>query len=120
MTPYFLHDASFIASLTVAMLKGVFVQIVIPEKTNLALVQWASRGQLSQVMERGCRVWMSSAPFDHCKLMIVDKKWSLFGSMNWDPQSLRLNFEFNVECFDEVFATDLSKIVDGRIEESHE
>ncbi len=24
----------------------------------------------------------------------------LFGSGNWDPRSLRLNFEFDIECYD--------------------
>ena len=120
MTPYFLPDATLIASLNVATLRGVSVKIVIPEKTNLAMVQWASRGQLGQILQRGCRVWLSQAPFDHSKLMVVDGRWSLFGSMNWDPRSLRLNFEFNVECFDETLATELTKIVEERIEESHE
>ena len=32
--------------------------------------------------------------------MVVDGVWSLIGSANWDPRSLRLNFEFNVECYD--------------------
>ncbi len=45
----------------------------------------------------GCRVWLTPPPFDHTKLMLVDGMWSLIGSGNWDPRSLRLNFEFNVE-----------------------
>jgi phosphatidylserine/phosphatidylglycerophosphate/cardiolipin synthase-like enzyme len=40
-------------------------------------------GQLWQVLERGCRVWLSSGQFDHSKLMIVDGEWSLFGLANW-------------------------------------
>jgi len=28
----------------------------------------------------------------------MDDYWTLFGSTNWDPRSLKLNFEFNVEC----------------------
>ncbi|HUD96009.1 MAG TPA: phospholipase D-like domain-containing protein, partial [Woeseiaceae bacterium] len=26
--------------------------------------------------------------------------WTLVGSTNWDPRSLRLNFELNLECYD--------------------
>jgi cardiolipin synthase len=37
--------------------------------------------------------------------MIVDDQWVLFGSGNWDPRSLRLNFECDIECYD----TDLSR-----------
>ena len=46
--------------------------------------------------------------------MIVDKAWSLIGSTNWDPRSLRLNFEFNVECYDEALATELTGIFDAK------
>jgi cardiolipin synthase len=31
---------------------------------------------------------------------VVDGVWSLIGSANWDPRSLRLNFELEVECYD--------------------
>ncbi len=56
------------------------------------------------MLERGCRVWLSPPPFDHSKLMLVDRTWTLFGSGNWDPRSLRLNFEFDVECYDRELA----------------
>ena len=42
--------------------------------------------------------------------MIVDDVWSLIGSANWDPRSLRLNFEFDVECYDADLATRLNEL----------
>jgi cardiolipin synthase len=56
-------------------------------------------------------VWFSPPPFDHTKLMVVDGLWSLVGSTNWDPRSLRLNFEFNVECYDRELAAQLTEVV---------
>jgi len=119
-TPYLLPEAALIAALNVAVLRGVKVTIVIPEQTNLSLVQWASTAQLWQLLEHGCHVWLSDAPFDHSKLMIVDEQWSLLGSMNWDPRSLRLNFEFNVECYDPHLASTLTKIVETKIQSSRQ
>jgi len=29
----------------------------------------------------------------------VDDEWALVGSTNWDPRSMRLNFELNLECY---------------------
>jgi cardiolipin synthase A/B len=107
MTPYFLPEGPLIAALNVAALRGVEVDIILPEANNLALVKWASNAMLWQVLERGCRVWMSPPPFDHTKLMLVDRSWVLFGSGNWDPRSLRLNFEFDVECYDSGLANSL-------------
>lgn len=107
VTPYFLPDQQLIAALSVAARRGVEVDIVVPEENNLRLVHWASMAQLGQVIEPGCRVWLQPAPFNHSKLMIVDGLWSYFGSSNWDPRSLRLNFEFDVEVYDPGLAETL-------------
>ena len=80
-----------------AAMRGVAVNIILPEKGNLRFVEWAATAQLWQMLQRGCRVWLSPPPFDHSKIMVVDGVWSFMGSANWDPRSLRLNFEFNVE-----------------------
>ncbi len=115
VSPYFLPDESLIMALNVAALRGVTVDIVLPQENNLALVQWASTTLLGELIARGCRVWYSAPPFDHTKLMIVDRLWSLIGSANWDPRSLRLNFEFNVECYDAALAGRLQERIDRRI-----
>jgi cardiolipin synthase len=98
-TPYFLPDASLISALNTAALRGIAVDILLPEKNNLKLVQWASHALYWQVLSRGCRIWHSPPPFDHSKLMLVDDEWVLVGSTNWDARSLRLNFEMNLECY---------------------
>ena len=85
-----------------------------PEHGNLATVQWASTAMLWQVLEHGCNVWLSPPPFDHTKLMVVDGAWTLLGSSNWDPRSLRLNFEFDVECYDRQLASAVSQLADRR------
>ena len=45
----------------------------------------------------------------------MDDLVSLVGSSNWDPRSLRLNFEFNLECYDRTLAASLTAIVEERI-----
>jgi cardiolipin synthase len=62
-----------------------------------------------EVLEGQCRVWASPPPFDHTKMMVVDRAWSFIGSANWDARSLHLNFELNLECY----STDLTVRLDG-------
>jgi cardiolipin synthase len=112
-TPYFLPEPALITALGAAALRGVQVDILLPEKNNLHLVQWASTAMLWQVLQWGCRVWLTPPPFDHSKLVLVDEVWSLVGSANWDPRSLRLNFELNVECYDPEFAARMQSYFDG-------
>lgn len=118
VTPYFLPDEGLITSLNVAALRGVEVDILLPRQNNLRLVQWASTALLWQVLERGCRVWHTPPPFDHSKLMLVDGLWTLLGSANWDPRSLRLNFEFSVESYDRDLAGTLEAWVQAKLREA--
>lgn len=99
VTPYFLPDPDLVTALSLAALRGVEVDIVLPAAVNVPFVGWAMAAQLPQVLERGCRVWQSPPPFDHSKLMVVDGEWGLVGSFNWDPRSLRLNFELGLEVY---------------------
>jgi cardiolipin synthase len=118
LTPYFLPDQTVIAALNAAAMRGVEVDIVIPAKSDLPHVQWAVFGQLAQVLDHGCRVWAHPEPFDHSKLMVVDGAWTLLGSANWDARSLRLNFEFGVECYSVEFGAHLDALVVARTEQS--
>jgi cardiolipin synthase len=120
VTPYFLPDQSMIAALAVTALRGVRVDIVLPERGNIALVRWATQALLWQVLGPGCRVYLSPAPFDHAKLFVVDGSWVLLGSTNWDPRSLRLNFELDVECHDPGFAARVDDLVTQRRRASRE
>jgi cardiolipin synthase len=115
ITPYFLPDSALVTALNVAALRGVRVDVVLPERLNLPVVQWAATAQLWQVMRPQCRVFLTAPPFDHTKLMVVDGAWCLVGSANWDPRSLRLNFEFDVECYDPELAARLDVLIDERL-----
>ena len=114
LTPYFLPDPPVVSALNLAAMRGVQVDIVLPGRSNLPFVRWASQAMWWQVLEHGCRLWLTPPPFDHSKLMVVDGTWALVGSANWDARSLRLNFEFNVECYDVDLATRLGEIVEAK------
>ena len=114
LTPYFVPDASLITALRVAATRGVSVEVVLPERTNLPCVHWATQALLWQVVKRDVQVFSAPPPFDHSKLMIVDGVWTLIGSANWDARSLRLNFEFNVECYDTGLAAAATAIFEAK------
>jgi cardiolipin synthase len=115
VTPYFLPDQVLIAAIRLAALRGVRVDIVLPERSNLLFVQWAAMAQIGQVLGDDCWVWLSPPPFDHSKVLVIDGEWSLVGSANWDARSLRLNFEIDVECYDRKLAEELEALVERKI-----
>lgn len=113
-SPYFLPESELIAAITTARLRGIDVDIVLSEENNQALVRWACDAILPELVRAGCRVWKTTGPFDHSKLMIVDDAWVLIGSCNLDPRSLRLNFEFNVECHDSTLGRDMAELLESK------
>lgn len=110
-TPYFLPPEPLTMALGLAAMRGITVDIVLPEHSNHAILDWARRVPLRPLIEAGCRIWLMAAPFDHSKLMTIDDSWSLIGSANWDTRSFRLNFELNVELHDEAFARQLVDLI---------
>lgn len=113
-TPYFLPDEGLVTALAMAARRGVEVEILLPERGNLKLVQWASTAMWSQVLDGGSNIFLTPPPFDHSKLMVVDGLWTLIGSANWDPRSLMLNFELNVEVYSRAFAQRIDALLDRK------
>jgi cardiolipin synthase len=118
-SPYFLPDQPLIGALATAARRGIRVDIVIPGKNNLRLVDYAMTAQLDQVIRCGCQVWRTTGAFDHSKLLTVDEAWSYTGSSNLDPRSLRLNFELDTEIYDREVAQHISARIDSVIASSH-
>ncbi len=120
MTPYFLPDPQIQWALNLASLRGVDVKIITPRRNNIPPVRWAARTLYPNMLDRGVKIFESEGLFDHTKFMTVDGSWSLIGSTNWDPRSLRLNFEFNLACFDEKLASELNAEFSRKFAQSEE
>ncbi|MBV7486467.1 phospholipase D-like domain-containing protein [Bordetella sp. BOR01] len=114
-SPYFLPDQPLIGALATAARRGIVVDVVIPGRNNLRLVNYAMNAQLDQIVRTGCRVWRAAGAFDHSKLMTVDGAWSYIGSSNLDPRSLRLNFELDTEIYDRDLAAWITARIDSHI-----
>jgi len=115
VTPYFLPDQALVTALNVTAMSGVEVQILIPVRNNLRFVQWAAQAHAEDILEGHNRIFLTAPPFDHSKLMVIDDAWCFIGSANWDPRSLRLNFELNVECYDRDLVRQLDQLVEDKL-----
>lgn len=104
MTPYFLPPRELIRALQAASLRGVEVNVILPERNNLPVVHWATRNVLPELLEQGVRIFYQPPPFAHTKLFVVDDQYAHIGSANLDTRSLRLNFELAIEIYDQSFA----------------
>ncbi|MEA1831726.1 cardiolipin synthase [Methylobacterium durans] len=108
-TPYFLPNEVLASVLSLAAVRGLSVDVIIPRVSNHRLVDWATRAHVDPLLASGVRIWLNEPPFDHSKMLVVDEEWSFVGSANWDMRSFRLNFELNVEVYDAGLADALGR-----------
>lgn len=118
MTPYFLPSTEMISVMQTTALRGIRVEIVLPEVNNLPFVQWASNNMLGDLLQYGVELYFQPPPFVHAKLFVIDGIYAQIGSANVDPRSLLLNFELNVEIYDRDFAATLSAHISETVRKS--
>ena len=118
MTPYFLPSRELTGALIAAALRGVDVTVVLPERSNIPPVDWATRKILWEFLRCGVSICYQPKPFAHSKLFVLDQHYAQIGSANMDPRSLRLNFELAVEIYDARIASVLSRHIGDIVQKS--
>jgi len=95
---------------------GVAIDILVPGKSDYAMVGFATRSYYETLLSYGIKVHEYVDTFVHSKILIVDDELASVGSVNFDPRSFHLNFEAtavfeNAAVHDLVaaFAADLEK-----------
>ncbi|KXU36669.1 cardiolipin synthase [Cephaloticoccus primus] len=96
ITPYFIPDEVLQRSLIVKARSGVAVTLLVPEKSNHPITDFARRHYLRELREAGVTVKLHSPGMLHSKATIVDGSIALYGSANFDLRSLFVNFEIGV------------------------
>lgn len=116
-TPYFVPGPRFIIAMLRAAKRGVKVQLILPAKSDMKLVQLVNRSSYSTLISGNIEVYEREGTILHGKVMLIDGRWSVLGSANLDQRSFHRNYEVNViissEKFgtqvDEMFAEDISQ-----------
>jgi len=111
-TPYFIPDSSFMDACKIALLSGVDIRIMIPNKPDHLFVHWASWVYVGELVKYGAKILLYDNGFLHVKAIIVDEKVASVGTMNVDSRSFRLNFEVNVILYDESIVRQLKGMFD--------
>lgn len=111
VTPYFLPDNDMLDALVLTSLRGVEVELILPQKSNIFGMDWAMEANFEKLLKGHVKIYKTNPPFDHSKIVVMDDVWVFVGSANWDLRSLRLNFEACMECFSMDLARQLNKII---------
>lgn len=109
-TPYFLPPDAMIDALQAAAIRGVDVRIMLSHRSDVPLVQMASRSFIKDMLKAGVKVYFYQKGFLHSKLMTFDTSLTLIGSANFDSRSFEQNFEIEAFVYDEKVTLEANEI----------
>ena len=98
-SPYFLPSVGLRRELASPERRGVDVRILLAGKTDVPLMQWASRSIYRFFLDRGVEIFEYQPQILHAKVLLLDDVVYV-GSSNLDPRSLRINFEIMLRIRD--------------------
>lgn len=110
---YFVPDPQLLAALTDAARRGVDVKLILPGKSDSALVLHAGRAYYGELLRAGVRIHERRDALLHAKTALVDGVWSTVGSTNLDWRSFLHNDEVNAVVLGQVFGAQMQAMLDA-------
>lgn len=104
-TPYLMPNEQVITAMECAALSGVDVALMIPERSDNRLADYASRSYIERLLKAGVKVYLFSGGMLHAKTVVSDDMLSIIGSANIDFRSFDYNFEISAYVYDKSLAT---------------
>jgi cardiolipin synthase len=87
---YFLPDRNLVRRLSAAARRGVDVELLLPARSDVPLVQLAAAIHDRRLVAAGVRIAEHTRSILHSKLAVVDGRRLLIGSFNLDPLSMTM------------------------------
>lgn len=120
MNAYFIPDTLLRWAFTSAARKGVSVRIVVPARSDVKLVHYASRYLFARLLRAGVRIFEYEGEMMHAKAGVIDGEWATIGSFNLDRRSMVHNLEAGVVVLDPTFAGSLEREFESTLEQCRE
>ncbi len=117
-TPYFIPDAGLLDALHLARLRGVDVELLGLMRPDHFLSFHATRYYWADMLNAGARIYEYARGMMHSKVLLVDDRWAITGSANFDNRSLRLNFEAGCVLYSPHLIAELDQAFDADLGES--
>jgi cardiolipin synthase len=109
---YFAPGQDFVDALCDAARRGVDVELVLPGRSDFALVLHAGHSYYQQMLDAGIKLHEMDDAMMHAKTAVIDGVFSTVGSSNLDWRSLASNYELNVIVLGEDFGSDMQRQFD--------
>ena len=108
--PYFIPNETILDALKQAALSGVDVRLLLPGKSDSALVGAAARFYFKSLLKAGVKIYLYTKGFVHAKTVVADGFVSIVGTANMDIRSFDLNFEIMPVVYSKALGSELEKM----------
>lgn len=115
---YFVPDPQLLSALERAVSRGVDVSLLLPHRTDSALVFYASRSFYTELLKAGVKIYERQDAVLHAKTALVDGIWSTIGSTNLDWRSFVHNQEINAVMLGQEFGAQMQMMFDNDLKSS--
>lgn len=115
---YFAPDAQLVAALKDAAARGVDVRLILPGRTDSALIFHAGRSYYTELLRGGVRIFERESALLHAKTVLIDGVWSTVGSTNLDWRSFLHNAELNAVVLGPDFGAQMREMFEADLAES--
>ncbi len=112
VTPYFIPDQAVLLALKSAARRGVDVQIIVPEKLDSRLGQFASQSSYDELLAAGVSILRFTDGLLHTKAVLIDDDVTVFGTVNMDLRSFYLNLELSLIIYEAGVTAELDAVID--------
>ncbi|USD39355.1 cardiolipin synthase [Ferrimonas sp. SCSIO 43195] len=118
-SPYFVPSEQLLDALRTAAQSGVEVNLIIPDKNDSFMVEWASRAFFTELLNAGVAIYRFNGGLLHTKSMLIDDDHCIIGTVNLDIRSLLLNSEVSLAIDDPDFCQELGQLLDRYLQQSN-
>ena len=102
-----------------AVKRGVDVRLLLPGKHNdQPATKAAGRTSYGKLLRGGVKIYEYQPTMIHTKSMVIDGKFAIIGSSNFDARSAQLNEELDVTVYDDAFAQKLQQIFETDLQQA--
>ena len=117
-TPYFGPDDGLMQALMASARRGVNVTLILPKLNDSTLVAWSSKSFYQDLLASGVKIAEFKGGLLHTKSVLIYKRIAIFGSVNFDQRSLRLNFEISLIVYNDDFCANLEALIQSYLAQS--
>lgn len=118
VTPYFVPNEPLMHALLTAPLRGVQVQVIVPEKSDHRVVLAASHAYYDELLAGGVEIYHYDLANLHAKTLTIDNDIALCGSGNMDIRSFELNFELTLIFYGTKLCQNLRRLQERLLEDA--